>query len=59
MRQFPFPHWIENWFLVGLSESLSIMIIIGLFWNVFITTKDIAKDRDTGVREIFKSIGKL
>ena len=35
-----------------------IAIILGFFWNVFITTKDIAKDRDTGVREIFKSLGK-
>ncbi|KAL5252177.1 hypothetical protein ACHWQZ_G015086 [Mnemiopsis leidyi] len=56
-RQLPFPHWVENWFLVGLSESFPLMIIIGFMWNVFITTKDIAKDRDTGVREIFKSLG--
>ena len=56
-RQLPYPDWIENWFLIGLSESLPMMIVFGFFWNVFISTRDIVRDRDNGVREIFKSIG--
>ena len=39
VRQLPFPDWVENWFLVGLSESLPLITIVGrsfLFLFLFI-----------------------
>ena len=56
-RQFPYPKYVSDFFLLGLSILLPLLLVFSFIYTAGIVTKEIVLEKQTRLRESMKMMG--